>query len=151
MSGIDPATRSLDYVPQPASQPAPADAADDSGFGFDDLLDIVNPLQHIPVISTLYKHLTGDTIGTPEKIAGDALYGGVIGFFCSIGDALFAQVTGKGVGDTVYAALFGDDQEPATAVAAKATPAPASPVGNSVAMSQAAAAYRASGRLLEAY
>src|SRR5512143_165373 len=26
----------------------------DEGFSFSDLLDIVNPLQHIPVVSTLY-------------------------------------------------------------------------------------------------
>ena len=29
---------------------------------FADVLDIINPLQHIPVVSTLYRSLTGDTI-----------------------------------------------------------------------------------------
>lgn len=158
MPGTDFALRSQDYARQLAQKPAVSDAAnpsataakDDSGFSFYDLLDIVNPLQHIPVISTLYKHLTGDKIGLPEKIAGDTLYGGLTGFLCSVGDALFTEATGKSVGDTVYAAVFGDDNQPATGVAMAANEAPAS-TGNVVSMRQATAAYRASGRLLEAY
>ena len=31
------------------------------GFSFLDVLDIINPLQHLPVISTLYRQVTGDT------------------------------------------------------------------------------------------
>ena len=91
---------------------------DDNGFSFGDLLDIVNPLQHFPVISTLYRHFTGDEIGIPEKVAGDTLYGGVLGLFASLGDVLFQQITGKNVGDTVLAMVMGDD-EPTTAVAQK--------------------------------
>ena len=158
MPGTDFALRSQDYArqlaqkptaPDTASQPASAAKTGD-GFSFYDLLDIVNPLQHIPVVSTIYKHLTGDKIGIPEKIAGDALYGGLTGFLCSVGDALFTEATGKSVGDTIYAAVFGDDDQPVSdvAVAANETPAPS---GNAVLMSQAASAYRASGRLLEAY
>src|SRR5205085_12696396 len=47
----------------------------DLDFSFDDLIDIVNPLQHLPVVGTLYRAITHDTIKTPEKIAGDTLYG----------------------------------------------------------------------------
>jgi hypothetical protein len=162
MPGTDFAIRNQDYVRQQAAQPVAAAKADESVFGFDDLIDIVNPLQHIPVISTLYKHLTGDKIGVPEKIAGDALYGGLVGFFCSVGDALFTAATGKSVGDTVYSAVFGNDEESATAVAANdnepatvvaANDVPASDLStpNQASMTRAAAAYRASGRLLEAY
>jgi hypothetical protein len=173
MPGTDMALRNQDYVRQLAAPSAPANAAEpkaqaksESGFSFGDFLDIINPLQHIPVVSTIYRHLTGDEIGTPEKIAGDTLYGGVTGLICSIGDALFAEVTGKSVGDTVYAALIGDDDKtaPATAVAANdAEPLPAIPANDSTPADtwspapaqttsyQAAAAYRASGRLLAAY
>jgi len=113
-------------TPQPAVQAA---KADESGFGFDDLLDLVNPLQHIPVVSTLYRHLTGDKIGTAAKIAGDALYGGPIGFLSSVGDSLFEQITGKNLGDTVYAYLSGeDDQTGATGLAA--APASVIPASN---------------------
>ena len=158
MPGTDFALRNQDYARKLAAQPAPAatdskaDSGSDSSFGFGDLLDIVNPLQHIPVISTLYQHLTGDKIGVGEKIAGDTLYGGLLGFLGSIGDAIFTEVTGKSVGDTVYAALIGDDAgAPATGVASNEIPTPDKEITNSGTMKQAVAAYRASGRLAEVY
>jgi hypothetical protein len=107
MSGTDFSVHSVNPIAQgPASATA---KARDEGFTFGDFLDVINPLQHIPVISTIYRHLTGDEIGVPEKIAGDGLYGGAIGLVCSLGDALFQQITGKNVGDTVYAFVTGED------------------------------------------
>ncbi|MDE2182279.1 MAG: hypothetical protein KGJ78_04595 [Alphaproteobacteria bacterium] len=103
-----------------------ADAASKPAFSFADFLDIINPLQHFPVISTLYRHLTGDTIGVPEKIAGDTLYGGFVGLIASLGDTLFQDLTGKDIGDTVYAFLTGSGDKPSTAVAAAPTATPAS-------------------------
>jgi hypothetical protein len=51
----------------------------DNGLDFLDVLDLVNPLQHIPVVSTLYRSLTGDQISPGMRVAGGALYGGPIG------------------------------------------------------------------------
>ena len=34
------------------------------GVSFDSLLDVVNPLQQLPVVSTIYRAVTGDTIST---------------------------------------------------------------------------------------
>jgi len=111
---------SANLVNPAAQQPAAAAAPkDDGGFSFADFLDIINPLQHIPVIATLYRHLTGDKIGIPEKMAGDTLYGGAIGFVCSLGDAAFQELTGKDVGDTLLALVTGDDDSPPAAVASK--------------------------------
>lgn len=126
MPGTDMVLRNQEYARQLAAKAAPAQvtpgatqgSGSDSGFSFDDLLDIVNPLQHIPVISTIYRHLTGDKIGTVAKLAGDALYGGVTGLACSLGDTIFQEATGKSFGDTVYAMVIGDDTP-----AAKDTPA----------------------------
>lgn len=42
-------------------------------------IDIVNPLHHIPIVSSIYSQVTGDEINTPAKIAGGAVYGGVMG------------------------------------------------------------------------
>lgn len=124
------------HAVNPAAAQAPAAtkaAADDGGFSFSallgDLLDVVNPLQHLPVISTLYRHLTGDTIDTPEKLAGDFLYGGPVGLACSLGDTLFQQLTGKDVGDTVYAMVIGNDA-PQTAVASAQTPVEVTPAAS---------------------
>lgn len=50
------------------------------GFGFDDLIDMVNPLQHIPVLSNFYRALTGDDIGVGPRLIGAAAIGGPLGF-----------------------------------------------------------------------
>lgn len=143
-----------------------------SGFSFDDFLDVINPLQHIPVVSTLYRHLTGDKISTPAKIAGDTLYGGVTGFIGSVADTAFQEVTGKSVGDTVYAMVFDDDKKTpaATGYASADAPVAVTPASSEPSLrgffdtidsaatdavqatSQVAAqAYRSAGRLLAAY
>jgi hypothetical protein len=150
MPGTDFALRNQDYARQHVVTRPPAAASEpeedkQSGFGFGDFLDIINPLQHIPLVSTLYRHLTGDKIATPEKIAGDTLYGGLTGFLSSVGDAIFTEVTGKSVGDTVYAALIGDDEEPPVAVAERDTTS--EPTVNPAAMRRAANAYRAGAML----
>lgn len=95
--------------------------SDDLDFSFDDLIDIVNPLQHLPVVGTLYRAITHDTIKTPEKIAGDTLYGGLWGFVSSVADTAFQAITGKNFGDTVLALFTGNSDQKPTAVAA-ATP-----------------------------
>lgn len=101
-------------------------ASADDGISFDDLLDVINPLQHIPIVSTLYRKITGDTIKPLEKIAGDTLYGGLTGLGSSVADFAFQKITGKNFGDTVLSFLLGDDKTAPPAVAsapATATPA----------------------------
>ncbi len=114
----------------PASQ-APASSAAPSGFSmlFHDVLEIVNPLQHIPIVSTIYRALTGDQIEPAERIAGDALYGGVIGFASSVANVVFQQVTGKDFGDTVLAYFEGNGKS--TAVASSKTSPSAPPSSGS--------------------
>lgn len=48
-------------------------------FGFSDIIDIVNPLHHFPVVSNIYQSATDDTIGAIAKIVGGGLFGGPIG------------------------------------------------------------------------
>jgi len=96
-----------------AQQPAqPASARDDGpGSGHDfvhGLLEILNPLQHIPIISTIYRSITGDTIGPVERIAGDTLYGGPLGLASSVANVAFQKITGKDFGDTVMGWLHID-------------------------------------------
>ena len=85
--------------------------------------------------------ITGDKIGTPEKIAGDALYGGLLGAVASIADAAFEAITGKDVGDTVLALFTGTHDDKAVAVAANtqapAASAPAAPDASFQALSDA--------------
>jgi hypothetical protein len=99
---------------QAAAKPGAATPGAQTGGGFSfntafhDLLDIINPLQHLPVVGTLYRAITGDKIGTVEKIAGDALYGGLWGAVSSVADTAFEAVTGKDFGSTVLA--FAENQ-----------------------------------------
>jgi hypothetical protein len=70
------------------------------------LLDVINPLQHIPVISTIYRHLTGDEIGPVARVAGDTLYGGPVGGVLGLADVALEGATGKDMGETAMALLL---------------------------------------------
>ena len=45
---------------------------------FWDLLDVINPLQHIPIVNEIYQELTGDKIGVAARLAGGTLFGGPV-------------------------------------------------------------------------
>jgi len=51
----------------------------EDGFTFGDIIDIVNPLQHIPIVNAIYRKISGDTIAPAMQIAGGALFGGPLG------------------------------------------------------------------------
>jgi len=96
-------------------------ASTDSGHSFwGDVLDVVNPLQHLPVVGTVYRAITGDQIGDVEKVAGDTLYGGPIGLVSSLADVAFEKITGQDFGSTVMAFVGLDHGDSATALAANA-------------------------------
>jgi len=79
------------------------------GFTFSDFLDIVNPLQHIPIVSSLYRQLSGDDIDPGSRIAGGTLFGGPIGTAAALANVALDQSTGKDMGDHVLAFLSGDE------------------------------------------
>jgi hypothetical protein len=89
-------------------------------FSFDDFLDVINPLQHLPVVGTLYRKITGDKMGTPEKLIGDTLYGGPMGLASSLVETGFETITGKDFGDTVLGWLGFGDENSQTDIAAAA-------------------------------
>ncbi|MGH6872694.1 MAG: hypothetical protein ACREHE_14425 [Rhizomicrobium sp.] len=114
------ATAEASTAATPSTTPAEktADAASGDGKGFwQDVLDVVNPLQHLPIVGTIYRSITGDKMGDLEKVAGDTLYGGPIGLASSLADVAFEKLTGKDFEDTLMGwAGLGSD-EPQTAVA----------------------------------
>src|ERR1044071_10494535 len=77
---------------------------------FHHLWDVVNPLQHLPVIGTIYRAITGEHLDPVEKIAGDTLYGGLWGAVSSIADVAFESITGKSFEDTALALFKSDDK-----------------------------------------
>lgn len=81
----------------------------DDGFSFGDLVDIVNPLQHIPVVSTMYREASEDTLDPGSRMLGSALFFGPIGLATSIVNVLVEQGTGKDIGGHIASAVLPDD------------------------------------------
>lgn len=54
-------------------------ASKDDPFTFGDFIDMVNPLQHIPIVSHFYREFTGDQIKPVSNIIGGAVFGGPLG------------------------------------------------------------------------
>ena len=79
------------------------------GFGFDDFLDIINPLQHLPVVASIYRWLTNDEIAPAARVAGGTLFGGPVGLMVALINNSIESDTGKDMGAHVIAALGGGD------------------------------------------
>ncbi len=110
----------------PASQTADAsDFFGKDGLSFRDVLDAINPLNHIPIVSELMQSATGHEVSTASKLVGGALLGGPIGVVASLINAVFEQQTGKDVAQTVLAALT--DEAPSETMVADNSPAPNNP------------------------
>lgn len=89
----------------------------EDGLQVADVLDVINPLQHIPFVSTLYREMTGDTISAAAKIAGGTLLGGPIGLVAAVFDTIFEAETGHGVVGSVVASLTGESKAATTQLA----------------------------------
>lgn len=77
-------------------------------FGFADLLDMVNPLQHIPIVGHLYRSITGDDIKPIGRIVGGGLFGGVVGAASGLVNIIAEEETGSDLtGNAVNALVHG--------------------------------------------
>ncbi|GAB6052425.1 hypothetical protein JCM17960_12450 [Magnetospira thiophila] len=115
MTPLSAAEQSPAHVqPLEASLPGPGgtEAAmfGDDGLTFGDFVDAINPLQHIPIVGTLYRQMTDDEIAPAPRVAGGTLFGGPIGLVVSLIDVLVENQTGKDMGEHAYA-LFTDPDE----------------------------------------
>jgi len=79
----------------------------DKEITFGDVLDVVNPLQHIPGVSALYRDVTGDEISGTASVIGGTLYGGPAGLLASGMSAVMAEESGKTPGEHVVAMVTG--------------------------------------------
>lgn len=96
----------------------------DGEFSVADLIDAINPLQHIPVVGTIYRELTGDRIGHGARMAGGVLFMGPLGGLTALANIVSIEASGKDMGEHALA-LLKDDSAPATATAANvSTPEP---------------------------
>jgi len=79
------------------------------GFTFLDILDIINPLQHIPLVASIYRDLTGDEIDPASRVIGGTLFGGPFGTIAAMVNVSLEESTGKDMGDHVMAFFEGED------------------------------------------
>lgn len=77
--------------------------SENEAFGFGDLIDIVNPLHHIPLVSAVYEGVTGDTIKPSGRIIGGAIFGGFAGAAAGIANVIVEEETGKSMSGNVVA------------------------------------------------
>lgn len=112
-------TRSAETHQSLATPPAVngQEKAAENGLSFSDLIDVINPLQHLPVVSTLYREWTGDEIAPAAKVVGGAIYGGPIGAAASLVNAVIEESTGKDIGGHALA-LLGSEEEAGPQLAA---------------------------------
>jgi len=87
-------------------------------FEFEDFLDFVNPLHHIPVVGTLYREFTGDTIRPQARVMGGMLYGGPVGLVAAGVNAVMESASGDDAGGTAFAWAFGEEKPTAETAAA---------------------------------
>jgi hypothetical protein len=71
----------------------------DNEFRFGDVVDIVNPLHHIPLVSMVYRGITNDQLHPMSGIIGGALYGGPVGVVTGTANAISKVQTGKDMGE----------------------------------------------------
>ncbi len=121
----------------------------DDGLTFGDFLDVINPLQHIPVVSAIYRELTGDQIAPAARIAGGALFGGIFGLFAAVANVAVEQQTGSDVGGHVVAMFDGDAAADGATRLADATPAASDAASGSTNPGKATAAYTRIAQLTE--
>lgn len=79
------------------------------GIGFDDLIDVVNPLQHVPVVSHFYRAVTGDTLSAGAQVIGGGVFGGVLGAASSATTAIIEGINGESILDTAFGLFEGEE------------------------------------------
>ena len=108
---------------------APPPVAAQPGF-FHDLLSELNPLQYVPVVGTIYRAVTGDTIPEAARFAGSlvvsGLMGGPVGIAMNVGSTMLEHLLGidqEEIGDDILAALgIGPGAKPASTAVAGGSP-----------------------------
>ncbi len=124
---IDPLVPTNPTVGNNPQPPGPEEASG-ADFFFH-LLDIINPLQHIPVVSTIYRHMTGDEIAPSSRLLGAGLFTGPIGMALASVNIVAEGVTGRDIGEHALAMVAPTAPDPTLASAPPSAPAPAAVTG----------------------
>lgn len=104
------ASRGEQLNPMPENANAyyhPQSAAKNDEFGFGDLIDIVNPLHHIPVVGHVYREISGDEIKPIGNIVGGAVFGGPLGVAAGLINTVIQEETGQDAAGNAIAMVTG--------------------------------------------
>jgi hypothetical protein len=77
----------------------------DREFGWDDFADLINPLQHIPLVSIAYRAISGDKIYGAASLL-DAGFGPLAGA-STVFQLAYQSTSGESLEDKAVAAVFG--------------------------------------------
>jgi len=114
--------------PEDGASPREFSFFGDDGFSFGDLIDVVNPLQHIPFVSTFYREATGDDIAAAPRVMGSTLFFGPLGLAGALANVMVEESTGMDIGQHMASWIApGDDAPVQTAAnnpAQQTAPAP---------------------------
>lgn len=131
MNAVGAATGPLPQTNRPFSleeerMPAPSAGEPSPTPKFSDFVAILNPLQNLPVVGTVYRKLTGDEPHPAARVLGGLLWGGPIGLLGAALTYVAEQVSGKSATELVTSIFDGSDKT-AAAVADGASPAAGEP------------------------
>jgi hypothetical protein len=88
-------------------------------LSFGELLDVVNPLHHLPIVGNVYRELTDDKISAVARISGGLLYGGPLGGAVSLANVAIEEHTGQDIAGAVTSGAssktYSFEEEPRTA------------------------------------
>ena len=106
----------LALTPSPTEEGADQKSGDfqawgDDGLSFFDFIDVINPLQHLPIVGPVYRDITGDELGPIPRVAGGTLFFGPLGLVSSAIDVISEQITGKDVGGNIMTVMNDTDEE----------------------------------------
>jgi len=96
------------YAPTLADQgttppPSSSSAQTNDVYSFSDVIDMINPLQHLPVVGMIYRNITGDALKPISQIIGGTLFGGPVGAVSSTVNVIVKDRTGKDVAENILA------------------------------------------------
>lgn len=121
-AALEPTPEQVAATAAELENPTATAFANGSSPGFADVLDIINPLQHIPLVSQYYRDWTGDDMGYISQVAGGAFWGGGVGVATSFVNLGLTSVMGKSPSQYVQQ-LFASDDVTDTSAASTATTA----------------------------
>ena len=103
------------------------------GGSFHEVLSALNPLQYLPVVGTIYRAVTGDTIPEPVRRIGSmivsGLLGGPIGVAINVASLAAEKASGIDLDGAGQALVRGEPLGPALHAHAAPTAAPEAPQG----------------------